>query len=83
MMEHIKNIILGPRYEVRLQDLGRWDRLEATCSRCRHQAIIDPAYLRQRWPGYTRVIELEGKLRCTACRNHDGNTLKTGRLVRD
>ena len=82
-MELLKRISLGPLYEVRLEDLGRWDRFEASCLQCRNRNIIDPDLLRQRWPGYTRVVELEKKLRCTACGNRYGNTLKVGRLARN
>ena len=81
--ERLTPVTLGPLYDVRLEDLGRWDRFEAACLQCRNRTIIDPERLRQRWPGYTRVIELERKLRCQNCGNRDGNSLKICRLKRD
>ena len=82
-MELIKPVSLGPRYAVRLEDLGRWHRFEAICSQCSNRVIINPEKLRPRCPGYTRVVELEKKLRCTSCGNRQGNSLKVGRLTRD
>ena len=82
-MERLQNITVGPRYAVRLKDLGRWDRLEAVCLRCRNKSVLDPARLLRRRPGYTRIVDLEAKLRCRACGNRNGNTLRTGRLARD
>lgn len=82
-MEQIKNITLGPRYDLRLEDLGRWHRFEAVCSACRRRRIIHPDSLRKRWPGYTRVTELERLLHCTGCDNWDNNRLNIGRLMRD
>lgn len=82
-MEHLKNISIGPRYAVRLEDLGTWDRFEASCLACRHKKVLHPDIFRRRWPGYTRVIELEKKLRCESCGNREGNSLKIGRLKRD
>ncbi len=82
-MEHIKNIAFGTRSDVRLEDLRKWHRLEAVCQACRHRTILDPARLLSRWPGHSRLVNLEAKLHCSACRNGNGNRLNVARLVRD
>ena len=82
-MEQIKNILLGPLYSLRLEDLGRWDRFRVNCGACGHSALLNPADLRHRWPGYSRVLDLQRKLRCTLCGNRSGNRLNIGRLTRD
>lgn len=82
-MEHFKNITIGPKYAVRLGDLGRWHRLQAVCLSCRHSVLLEPEKLKRRFPSHTRVVELEAKLRCRKCGNRGGNSLKVGRLGRD
>lgn len=74
---------LGPRYTLRLEDMGRWHRIEALCSNCRNRRTLNQTMLQSRFPGYTRIIDLEKKLRCTACGNRAGNTLQIGRVARD
>ncbi|MGP1253407.1 hypothetical protein ABWI00_04720 [Algihabitans albus] len=81
-MEQIENIRLGPKYAIRLRDLADWHRFQATCLRCRHTSIVDPATLRRRWDEYTRIVDLEPKLRCRACGNRSGNSLSVGQLTR-
>ena len=82
-MEQIRNTPIGPRYALRLEEMGRWHRIEALCSKCRNRQVLKPAMLQGRFPGYTRIIDLEKKLRCTACGNRAGNTLQIGRVARD
>lgn len=62
---------VAPRYALRLDDLREWHVLQLTCVRCRHTAVIYPTHLARRWPGYTRVMDLESKFRCTACGSKD------------
>lgn len=82
-MERIENVTLGPLYSVRLEDLRRFHRLEANCAACGRRTVIDPALLKAELPGYTRIIDLERKLRCQGCGNREFNTLRVGRLKRD
>lgn len=82
-MERFERVTLGPLYSVRLEDLSRAHRLEATCGRCDRRTIIDPALLKVELPGYTRIMDLEKKLKCCGCGNRDYNTLRVGRLTRD
>ena len=73
-MEHKQNIILGPRYQVRLEDLRDWHVLEIRCGRCSRTGRLYPSTLRRRWQGYMRLVELERHLVCRVCRNRDFNT---------
>lgn len=82
-MEQIENIVLGPRHALRLQDLSTWHRLRAECVQCRHYGILKPDLLRRRFPDSTRIMELEKRLRCTACGNRLHNIFQFGRLARD
>ena len=81
-MEHSENEILGPAYDVRLSDLRDWHIIAVRCIKCRYQGFVWPSKLRQRWPDYTRIMDLERRFRCTACRNRHGNTWQIRRLGR-
>ena len=58
---------LPPRYALRLEDLRAWHVIRVSCRTCRHRAEIAPAALKQGRPGYTRLVDLEGRLRCRNC----------------
>jgi hypothetical protein len=58
---------LPPRYAFRLEDLRAWHVVRVSCGSCRHKAEIAPAVLTRSWPGYTRLVDLEGRLRCRKC----------------
>jgi hypothetical protein len=58
---------LPPRYAFRLEDLRVWHVVRVSCRICRHKAEIAPAALTRRRPGYTRLVDLEGRLRCRNC----------------
>lgn len=81
-MEQFENIRIGPKYAIRLSDLADWHRLQATCFRCRHTTVIDPAIFRGRYTGDTRLLEIEEKLRCQQCGNRYANNLSVGRMPR-
>ena len=82
-MEHYKNEVLGPRYAVRLRDLQSWHVLKAVCPECRRATMLTPETLRGRWPAYTRLVDLEPKLRCRKCGNRDGNRFQVMKLPRN
>ena len=58
---------LPPRYAFRLEDLRTWHVVRVSCRMCRHKADIAPTALKQGRPGYTRLVDLEGRLRCRNC----------------
>jgi hypothetical protein len=72
-VERSKNI--PPRYAIRLDDLRAWHVVFATCAACGKRTHIDARLLQHGRPPYTRLLDLERKLRCSSCGNHQGNTL--------
>jgi len=54
---------LPPRYALRLEDLRAWHVIRVSCGTCRHRAELAPAAL---FRG-TRLLDLEGRLRCRNC----------------
>jgi hypothetical protein len=56
-----------PRYALRLEDLRVFHHVRASCHACGHKAIIPNAALLHGRPGYTRLADLEGQLRCRQC----------------
>lgn len=58
---------LPPRYAFRLKDLRVWHVVGVSCRICRHRAEITLAALMRSRPGYTRLVDLEGRLRCRNC----------------
>jgi hypothetical protein len=59
--------IVGPRYAVRVEDLGPEHVLHVQCDRCRRVVLIEAAELRRRAEGYERLVQLAERLRCGTC----------------
>jgi hypothetical protein len=74
---------LPPRYAFRLEDLRVWHLVEACCPICRHRSVIDHARLTSGRPNHTRLVDLEGKLRCRRCGHRGGHTLTVRMRPRD
>ena len=58
---------LPPRYALRVEDLRAWHVIRVRCRTCRHRAELALASLSRGRPGFTRLIDLEGRLRCRNC----------------
>ena len=82
-MERTQNTSIGPRYQLRLEDLRDWHVIEVTCGRCGRVAVVYPAALRHRLPGYTRLVGLERRYTCRACGNRSGNTWRIMAMSRN
>jgi hypothetical protein len=80
-VERSKNI--PPRYAIRLDDLRAWHVIFATCAACRRRTHIDARLLQHGRPPYTRLLDLERKLRCGSCGNRQGNTLSVSMAPRN
>jgi hypothetical protein len=80
-VEQSKNI--PPRYAIRLDDLRAWHVIVATCGACRRRARIDAWLLQHGRPPFTRLLDLERKLRCSGCGNRQGNTLSVSMAPRN
>jgi hypothetical protein len=72
-VERSKNI--PPRYAIRLSDLRAWHVIIAACPVCGRRTRISIDRLQQGRPPYTRLVDLERKLRCGSCRNRQDNSL--------
>ena len=72
-----------PRYAIRLDDLRAWHVIVATCAACRKRTHIDARLLQHGRPPYTRLLDLERKLRCSSCGNYQGNTLSVSMAPRN
>jgi hypothetical protein len=80
-VERSKNI--QPRYAIRLDDLRAWHVVFAICAACRKRTHIDARLLQHGRPPYTKLLDLQRKLRCTSCGNHQGNTLSVSMAPRN
>ena len=76
-----KNI--PPRYAIRLDDLRAWHVIFASCAACGRRTHIDARLLRHGRAPYTRLLDLERKLRCSSCGNHQGNAFSVSMAPRN
>jgi len=56
-----------PPVEFRLKDVCEWHIVEGVCWHCRHTGRLDKRRLMRGRSPETRLIDLEGHLRCTVC----------------
>ena len=82
-MEQTRNIVLGPRFQVRLEDLREWHAIEVRCFACKHVALLYPTHLKRRWSIHTRLVDLERKLVCRSCGNRTANTWRIVQIDRN
>ncbi|MGH6917599.1 MAG: hypothetical protein ACREJ0_07830 [Geminicoccaceae bacterium] len=80
MREQKENI---PYYAFRLDDLRAWHVVVAICGQCRHEAPVRQPQLTGGRPGYTRLRDLEPRLRCRRCGNTRHNRFSVGIARRD
>jgi hypothetical protein len=74
---------LPPRYAFRLEDLRVWHVIRVSCRGCRHKAELAPAALTRSQPGYTRLVDLERRLRCRNCGARGRGSLEVELRPRD
>ncbi len=82
-VERTQNKSIGPRYQLRLEDLRDWHVIEVTCGRCGRQGVVYPASLQRRLKGYIRLIDLERRYACKTCGNRTGNTWRVLEISRN
>jgi hypothetical protein len=78
-----RNKNIPPRCATRLDDLRAWHVIFATCAACGKRTHIDAKLLQHGRPPYTRLLDLERKLRCSSSGNHQGNTLTVSMALRN
>ena len=74
---------LPPLYAFRLEDLRGWHVVRVCCRMCRHKADIASATLTRGRPGYVRLVDLEGRLRCRKCEARGQASLEVELRPRD
>jgi DNA-directed RNA polymerase subunit RPC12/RpoP len=80
-MEHRGN--RPPRYAIRVGDLRHWHVITVSCPTCGHKGRLDAASLGRGQPDYTRLMDLERKLRCRGCGNREGNRILVTMAARE
>ena len=66
-MNTSKRIVLGARYNLRVEDFGKGEGLELECLACGGHIAITATALKAEHPGYARIKELAVGYRCTDC----------------
>ena len=62
-----ERIILGPRYNLRLEDLQASDAIEVECLNCRRRGLIATHRLHDRFDGVERMVNIAHRMRCQGC----------------
>lgn len=70
MTEYIP-VVLGKRFELRVDDLNEDHVIEVLCLACRRKGRVLATQLIRRHPGYWRLTELEKKFRCIECQSQE------------
>jgi transcription elongation factor Elf1 len=65
MGERTKNIV--PLYSARLSDLVHAETITATCPSCGHSAEVPVETIWKLLPQWFKILDLGGKLKCSAC----------------
>jgi hypothetical protein len=78
-----QNTNLPPRYAIRIADLRQWHVITVSCPTCGHKGRVQRSALSQGHPAHTRLMDLERKLRCTACRNRQDNRILVSMAPRE
>jgi hypothetical protein len=60
-------VILGPRYNLRLEDLLASDAVEVDCLACRRRALVATHRLHDRFAGFERMTQICRRMRCRRC----------------
>jgi hypothetical protein len=81
-MEQYENIV-GPKYAIRVADLRDWHVITAQCFRCGHQSRLKADFLAWERAPFTKLVDLERKLRCIQCGNRTDNTLSVRMMPRN
>lgn len=78
-----KEVFLGTKDRVRLEQLNEWHRVRITCYQCRHKADLKPAAFKSGRSGRELLDASVSNLRCTSCDNRFDNAWKIIALPRN
>ncbi len=62
-----KEVVLGPKYLVRISDMRPEHWLRMYCRACRHVGFVTLDTLRRKRKPYERIMHLEPMFLCRAC----------------
>lgn len=74
-------MILGPRYNLRVEDFSDHHVLIVHCDLCGHEGVVPVATLRAKAKPYARIKELNYNLKCRSCGRSGGSHWWTGEVV--
>ena len=81
-MEHkVNKVILGTRYNLRVEDFSDHHVLIVHCDRCGHEGVVPVATLRRAAQPHTRILDLSYKLKCRSCGRGNIGHWWTGEVV--
>ena len=71
-----------PLYGFRLEHLEEWHEVTATCSKCRHVALMRHSVLKRGRAGGYLLEALARQLRCSKCGSKGDNVLRVSMIPR-
>jgi transcription elongation factor Elf1 len=74
-------VVLGVRFNIRVEDLNLDYALQFTCFHCGHFAIVSATLFKTKYPPHQRLVELEPKFKCGNCQNKISNGWKIVRRM--
>jgi hypothetical protein len=83
MKEQIRNNLGKPLYDYRLEDLREWHVVEVRCGGCGRRETIPHRRLHRGRPAYTKLLDLQFKLKCTRCGARQGHAISVRPMDRD
>ena len=60
-------LVLGLKFQIRLEDLEATDFLERRCPQCGVVTRLSPWHLHALFPAHVRLVDIEAKMRCRIC----------------
>ena len=75
-------VVMGAKYQIRLEDLEADFAVQFTCFSCSHISIMPAGFFKAKYQPHTRVGDLEEKFKCSKCRNQIFNSWKIVRQIR-
>ena len=82
-MERMRNVVLGPLYNLRVEDLRDWHVVEVNCAKCGRTSPVYPATLRRYAEPHERLVDLQRRLTCRRCHNKRENEWRIMEISRN
>lgn len=72
----------GSPDEITFANLPEWYELSCRCRACGRESRLNRHVLVEKFGANQPILRLTRKLRCSKCRNRDGNEIKVGKVKR-